>query len=127
MSQTMEFSEKEIAAVYKAANLMAIADGNVTDDEKLVIKEHLKKLCPQVLPMQAIEQDANEMEGVEVISILSRLSIEQKKYACGYLAAVMEADGKIHAKEEDLWTFMALLTAFPINNYREAIDFWSII
>ena len=122
---TMQFSEHELAALIKAANLMAVADGNVTDSETAVIKTDLKYFgVAEEETLKSLEHKANTLEGAEVISSLSNLSDSQKKYAAGYLAHVMEADGKIHPKEKDLWTLMSLLAGFPISNFNEAITFW---
>lgn len=122
----MTFNGKEMAALLKAAKMMALADGNMTSDEKEVMVVDLKSFGVQLDTLQsvAIEHQANSMEGAEVISVLSNLSMEQKKYACGYLAAVMAADGNIDEKELELWSFISLLAGFPRMNIDEAISFW---
>lgn len=122
----MQFSGKEMAAVLKAAKLMATADGRMTEEEKDVIKTDLNSFGVTIDTLQsiALEHQANEMEGAEVITILSQLSYEQKKYVCGYLAAVMAADGEVHEKEQELWSLVSLLAGFPTMNIAEAILFW---
>lgn len=122
----MQFSGREMAALLKAAKLMAMADGAMTDDEKDVIKADLSSFGITIDSLQsiALEQQANAMEGTEVIKILSKLTNEQKKYACGYLAAVMGADGEIHEKEKELWTLLSLFAGFPIMSFSDAISFW---
>jgi uncharacterized tellurite resistance protein B-like protein len=97
----MTFSGKEMAALLRAAKMMALADGTMTSDEKDVMIADLKCFGVQIDTLQSvvIEKQANEMDGAEVIKTLSNLNLEQKKYACGYLAAVMTADGDIAKKE----------------------------
>ena len=72
----------------------------------------------------ALEATADNMDGAECISILSAMSIEQKKYACGYLAMVMAADGEIAEKEAELWKLISLLASFPTMTLQEEIQFW---
>jgi len=121
----MKFTANEMAAILKTAKMMALADGVVTSDEKDVIKRDLASFgLNGTIDSIAIEHKANNMEGSEVISILSKMSIEQKKYACGYLAAVMVADGEIDEKEKRLWSVISLLAGFPIMTLGEAIEYW---
>ncbi len=122
----MNFNGKEMAALLKAAKMMALADGVMTSDEKEVMIADLQSFglilnTPQSV---VIEQHADAMTGAEVIKILSEMTTEQKKYACGYLAAVMAVDGKIEKKEKELWSLISLLANFPVMNVSEAVDFW---
>lgn len=123
----MQFSGNEMAAIFKAAKMMALADGVMTDDEKEVMKADLKSFGVEIDTLQsvAIEAAANRMDGSEVIRVLSSLSNEQKKYACSYLAAVMAADGKIDDAEKKLWCLISFLAGFPTMTVGEAISFWS--
>lgn len=122
----MEFSRKEMAALLKAAKMMAVADGVMTTDEKEIIKADLSKFGVKLDTIEslALEATADNMEGVEVISTLSAMLEEQKKYACSYLAVVMMADGVIDEKEMELWRLFSLLVGFPTMNVVEAVDFW---
>ncbi len=122
----MTFSGKEMAALLRAAKMMALADGTMTSDEKDVMIADLKCFGVQIDTLQSvvIEKQADEMDGAEVIKTLSNLNLEQKKYACGYLAAVMTADGDIAKKETDLWSLISLLASFPTMSIAEAIAYW---
>jgi uncharacterized tellurite resistance protein B-like protein len=122
----MQFSGKEMAALLKAAKLMALADGRMTEDEKKVMIADLKSFGVNIDTLQsvAMEAAADAMEGAEVLAVLSAMNSEQKKYACGYLASVMAADGEIHNKEVELWTLISLLAGFPTMSAGEAIAFW---
>ena len=122
----MQFSAKEMAAILKAAKMMAMADGMMTSDEKNVIKRDLASFGIKIDTLEsiAIEHKADNMEGCEIISTLSNMTIEQKKYACGYLAAVMVADGEIDEKEQKLWSLLSLLANFPTMTIGEAVTYW---
>lgn len=123
----MQFSRKEMAALLKAAKLMALADGKMSDDEKDVIKADLGSFGVKLDTINSIllEEEANKMDGSEVIATLSTMSLEQKKYACGYLATVMVADGKIDDKENLLWCLISRLADFPTMSIGDAVLFWN--
>jgi len=123
----MRFSGKEMAAILKSAKMMAFADGAMTSDEKDVIKRDLASFGIKLDTIEsiAIEHKADSMEGAEVITTLSNMTTEQKKYACGYLAAVMLADGEIDDNEQKLWSLLSMLADFPTMTIGEAISFWN--
>ena len=122
----MRFSSKEMAAILKNAKLMALADGVITSDEENVIKRDLASFGIKIdsLESVAIEHRADNMDGDEVISTLSNMTIDQKKYVCGYLAAIMVADGEVDEKEKELWSIVSILAGFPTMTIGEAIRFW---
>ena len=69
----MTFSAKEMAALLRAAKMMALADGTMTSDEKDVMIADLKCFGVQIDTLQSvvIEKQADEMDGAEVIKTLS--------------------------------------------------------
>ena len=67
-----------MAALLKAAKLMALADGKMTNDEMNVMKADLDNFSVEPLVRTLMEKRANEMDGAECIAILSAMSIEQK-------------------------------------------------
>ena len=122
----MQFTGNEMAAILKSAKMMAMADGVMTSDEKDVIKRDLENFGIKIDTIEsiAIEHNANNMKGAEVISILSNMSIPQKKYVCGYLAAIMVADGEVDENEKKLWSLLSMLAEFPTMTIGEAIAYW---
>ena len=75
----MRFSIKEMAAILKNAKLMALADGVMTSNEENVIKRDLASFGIKIdsLESVAIEHRADNMDGDEVISTLSNMTINQ--------------------------------------------------
>lgn len=53
------------------------------------------------------------------------MSDEKKKYATGFLAATMVADGNIDDSELALWKLVSTLASFPTMNIAEALSFWT--
>lgn len=122
----MTFSQNEMVAILKLAKLMAVADGKVTNDERVTIFADLASfgVASNSLQSTMLEKMADEMESTEAITIVANMTTEEKKYVCGYMAAVMAADGDIDAKEQALWTLVSTLASFPTMNIAEAITFW---
>lgn len=122
----MTFTQNEMVAIFKLAKLMAAADGKVTHDERAIILTDLASfgVAPNSLQSTMLEKMADEMEPTEAITIVANMTTEEKKYVCGYMAAVMVANGDIDAKEQALWTLVSTLASFPTMNIAEAITFW---
>ncbi|MGM9746585.1 MAG: TerB family tellurite resistance protein [Paludibacteraceae bacterium] len=122
----MTFTQNEMVAIFKLAKLMAAADGKVTNDERATIFTDLASfgVASNSLQSTMLEKMADEMEPTKAITIVANMTTEEKKYVCGYMAAVMVADGDIDATEQALWTLVSTLASFPTMNIAEAITFW---
>ena len=120
----MTYNRKELAALIKLGTAMAQADGHVDKIEQFIIASELKNFgvndtnTPSLLAASAI------MDISEALRTLAAMSNDQKKYACGYLAAIMAADGEIAKSEVKLWQLVCTLGSFPVMNNDEALIFW---
>lgn len=122
----MRFSQEEMVAILKLAKLMAVADGKVTDEERACIFSDLGSFGVPANSLQStlLEKLADSMEPAKAVTIVAKMTTEEKKYICGYMAAVMIADGNIDAKEQALWVLVSALASFPGMTIAEAVDFW---
>ena len=123
----MTFTQNEMVAILKLAKLMAVADGKMTDDERATIFADLGSFGVAANSLQStlLEKKADEMEPATAIAVVANMTTEEKKYVCGYMAAVMVADGDIDTKEQALWALVSALASFPTMNIAEAIDYWT--
>lgn len=121
----MTFTREQMTAIFKTAKLMAAADGTISKSEVDVIFLILNQygIIKDTVESVLIETLANDMEPAKSIEILSRMTNDQKKYVCGYLAAIMLSDGDINDKEVALWTLVSTMAKFPEMTMREAVDF----
>ena len=121
----MTFTREQMAAMFKVAKLMATADGSIEKQEVEVIFLVLQQfgIIKDTLDSIALEKAADAMEPSKSIEILSRMANNQKRYVCGYLAAIMIGDGDIDAKELALWTMVSTMAKFPNMTMKEALDF----
>lgn len=120
----VEFQDKQLAAALKAGHAMVEADGRVDPKEVEILFGGLAERLGTALNRNELVRMADEMETVEMISILSALDEGHKKYIAGYLASIMVSDGDIDDMEMRLWQLLSNLCAFPKMTLRQALDFW---
>lgn len=72
-----------------------------------------------------IEPVVGSMEFSESVAILSTMSLDQKRFVCGYMATIMAVDYDISDKELALWKLMSVLCGFPETNIQDAIKVYS--
>lgn len=120
----MTFNGKQLAALVKMGVSMALADGRLADEERITIVMELASFGVTEDQAAGLLDAAQSMEASEALSVLSNMTQEQKKYATGYMAVVMAADGNIADDEVKLWQLVSTLCSFPTMSIREAYDFW---
>lgn len=122
----MTFTREEMVAILKLAKMMATADGKVTDEERACIFLDLGTFGVPANSLQStlLEELADAMDSGKAVTIVAEMTTEEKKYVCGYMAAVMMADGDVDAKEQALWILVSTMASFPTMTMAEAIDFW---
>ena len=103
---------------------MALADGKVEEVEKVAIAFELVKFGVSQQDATTIINSSKVMEASDALATLSAMSTEQKKYATGYLAAIMASDGDIADTEVKLWQVICTLSNFPTMNIGQALSFW---
>ena len=121
----MKYTGEQLAALTKMGIAMTLADGKVTEEEKLAVSMELVSFGVQQLDGVIILSNAESMDYGVALAILSSMSDEQKKYATGYLATIMAIDGDVDDSEVKLWQLICTLGGFPIMNISEALSFWA--
>lgn len=120
----MEFNQLQMAAMVKAGNAMALADGKVEEKELAVISTGLMRFGIVGNQVDLILQLADALKPIDMISTLSSMSLEQKKFVCGYLSTIMASDADIDESELKLWRFFSGIAGFPEMTLAEASAFW---
>lgn len=121
----MTYSGKELSALVKLGIAMAQADGHVDEVEQLAIASELKEFGVVGEKSSIIIAGAAVMNNAEALATIAAMNDEQKKYATGYLAAVMAADGVLDDAEIKLWQLICTLGGCPTMNVNEALSFWT--
>lgn len=108
----------------KMAFSMAAADGKFVDEEKAIITLGMAEFGLGKEAIIGCVKAAQGMDPADALKVLSSMNSDQKKYATGFLAAVMTADGDIDDSEVKVWQLVSTLAKFPTMSIAEAIDFW---
>ena len=114
-----------MAALIQMGTAMLLADGKVAEEEKEALGRELLSFGVKADNVVALLSKAQDMSFGEAIGVLSSMSEEQKKYATGFLAKVMVADGEIDDSELALWKLVSTLGGFPTMNIAEALAYWT--
>lgn len=120
----MTLKREELTALVKMAIMMTLADDVDKDEEYKVIGVTLNAFG--VLPEHCdiICGVAQDMDVSIAVNILSNMSIDQKKFASGFLAAIMAADDELTDEEIQLWVDITMSCGFPRMEFVEALEFW---
>ena len=120
-TKNMTFTGIEMAAISKLALTMAAADGKLEKNELTYIALELGRFG--VKDATPILKGAEEMDPTIALSIVSKMSSEEKKYVTAYLGALMAVDGEIDEKELALWNLTSSLCNLPTMNISDAIKY----
>jgi len=120
----MTYSGLELAALVKMGVAMASADGKFAEEEKIAIVMELAAFGVGQSDVEGLLRVSQTMEASQAFGILASMTTEQKKYATGYLAAIMASDGEIADSEVKMWQLICTLGSFPTMNAHEALSFW---
>lgn len=121
----MTFSIIELSAMVKLGTAVAAADGRIAEEEKMAIAFELSSFGVTQDEIKPLLAAAQAMNSGEAISLVSAMTLMQKKYVTGYLAVVMAADGKVEDSEVKMWSLISMLANLPTMTVSEALDFWN--
>lgn len=120
----MIFNRTELTAILKAGHCIVSADGVTRPKELAIIFLEINNFNVSEDDYLDLLHLADSMDAGTMITILSRLSEDEKKYVCGFLAAIMMSDGDIDESEIKLWQFISMLCSFPGISIGDAINYW---
>lgn len=120
----MTYSGIQLSALVNLGLVMAQADGHVDQNEQKAIALELCNFGVDPNNAPAILAGSASMSATESLAIIASMTTEQKKYATGYFAAIMAADGDISDAEVKLWQLICTLANFPTMTIYEALSFW---
>lgn len=121
----MTFKSEQIAALINLGVSMVVADGKVAEEESATIYMKLTKFGVKADDIDKLYTIAHTMSHIEVLTIVSAMTDEQKKHASSFLAAIIVADGEIDDSEVKLWQLICTLGQFPAMTIKDAILFWN--
>ena len=114
----------ELTAMLSAGMFLSNADGRLADEEKEILLKELTSFNVTEEEAKLYFTVAVDMSIEHTVDILKAMSAEAKKYACGYLGAVMLCDGDVDEKEMEAWRAFSGACEFPTMTLGEALEFW---
>ncbi len=117
----MTFNGIEMSAIAKLALAMAAADGNVEKSELTYIALELARFG--VKDADPILKGAEDMDPTIALTVVSKMTSDEKKYVAAYLGTLMAVNGDIDDKELSLWRLTSTLCGLPSMNIQEAINY----
>ena len=114
----------ELTAMLSAGMILSNADGEIAPEEKEILIKELVSFNVTDEEAEVYFNVATEMSVDQTVEILRGMSPEAKKYACGYLGAVMLCDGDVDDNEMEGWRAFSSACDFPTMTLGEAIKFW---
>jgi len=120
----MNFKGIELTAMLSAGMFLSNADGHVADEEKEILVRELKSFNVTDEEARLYLSVAIDMSVEYTVQVLKEMSSDAKKYACGYLGAVMLCDGNVDDSEMEAWRAFSGACDFPTMTLGEALEFW---
>lgn len=114
----------ELTAMLSAGMILSNADGHVADEEKEILIKELVAFNVTNEEAEIYLKVAVDLTVEQTVEILKAMSPEAKKYACGYLGAVMLCDGDVDDNEMEGWRAFSSACDFPTMTLGEALNFW---
>ena len=118
----MIFTNQELGAILKMATVMAGADGNVSDEEKMLMAIELMRFGVDNEKTKVITNEATNLTPAEACIIISKMTNEEKKYVTAYLGTMICADGKIEESELRTWSLITNICDLPKMTLKESIN-----
>lgn len=116
----MEFTGKELTAIAHLVGALANADHEIADEEALIMADQFNIRTPN--EAQIIMGKALQMSSDEACSIVSKMSIEEKRYVTAFLGSIICADGIIRESEKRAWALITRFGNLPQMSLKEAVE-----
>ena len=118
----LQFTGKELAAIIYLAMNMIMADGRVDEKEKKALALEMVRFGVQGDQLAKLTAMGQAMDTVEIVSIISNLKSDEKKYVAALLGTLMAIDGDIDDTEMKLWQLTSTLCNLPTMNIKQALE-----
>lgn len=119
----MTFTSLEFTAIAKMAKTMALADGVIQDQEILITIREFARFGVSSEQVKVLLDNADEMEPVVAIAIISKMTEEEKRYVAAFLGAIIAIDGDINQEELKIWRIVSTFCELPTMSIADAISY----
>ena len=119
----MTFTSLEFTAIAKMAKTMSLADGVIQDQEILITIREFARFGVSSEQVKVLLDNADEMEPVVAIAIISKMTEEEKRYVAAFLGAIIAIDGDINQEELKIWRIVSTFCELPTMSIADAISY----
>ena len=119
----MTFTSLEFTAIAKMAKTMALADSVIQDQEILITIREFARFGVSSEQVKVLLDNADEMEPVVAIAIISKMTEEEKRYVAAFLGAIIAIDGDINQEELKIWRIVSTFCELPTMSIADAISY----
>lgn len=119
----MKFTKLQIAAIYKYAQTLMLADGKITKEEENDVIVTFVELCKAngVIAKEMTEA-SKSMEGSDATAIIKGMNSEQKRYVSATYLVLIAIDKNIDDTEKKLFSLIQILCDLPSLTIHEALE-----
>lgn len=122
----MKFSKLQLAAILKLGMEVAdLEDKEKTNEEFEVILQELSYLGVDVEnDIESLLEETKQFSMNDALSLISNMSDEQQREICGYVGAIICADGALGPNEKSLWDKFPEWLGFGKMTLEEALEIY---
>ena len=121
--ETLTFNNKEMLAIIKLAQMMAMADGRLDKSEVVMMSNEALRFGITANAFLSLIQIAEDMEPREALLTVALMTDKQKRYITAYLGTMIAIDGDVDDEEVKLWNFVSVVCSLPSMTLEEAISY----
>lgn len=118
----MIFTNQELGAILKVATIIAGVDGNVAEEEKVLMAVELMRFGVSNEKTKIIGKEAANLNLTEACVIISKMTNDEKKYVTAYFGTMICADGNIEESELKTWSLISAVCDLPRMSLEESIE-----
>lgn len=121
--ENLTFNHKEMLAIIKLAQMMAMADGKLDKSELVMMSNEALRFGITPDAFFALIQPAEDLQPRDALLIVSLMNEKQKRYITAYLGTMMAVDEDVADEEVKLWSFVSMVCGLPEMSLDDAISY----
>ena len=118
----MWFTDRELSAIFRMAVVVADADGNISNEETVLMAREFVRFGVSEDKVQSIMVEALQLSPADACVTISKMTSEEKRYVTAYLGTIICVDGRIQDSEMRAWALTSKICGLPTMSLGDAIE-----
>ena len=118
----MWFTDRELSAIFRMAVVVADADGNISNEETVLMAREFVRFGVSEDKVQSIMVEALQLSPADACVTISKMTSEEKRYVTAYLGTIICVDGRIQDSEMRAWALTSKICDLPTMSLGDAIE-----